>query len=93
MKESPGRYVRPAVFLCDEYQTFASVGEDDPSGDEKRTAPPTRSARVDAPRGRSPARGCARAGRRLPPGRSGPLHVREMMFGAVRFGPQACLRP
>ena len=34
MKNEPGRYVRPAVFICDEYQAFASVGEDDPSGDE-----------------------------------------------------------
>ena len=33
MKESPGSYFRPAVFICDEYQAFASVGEDDPSGD------------------------------------------------------------
>ena len=31
----PGRYVRPAVFICDEYQAFATVGQDDPSGDEK----------------------------------------------------------
>ena len=38
MKTSPGRYVRPAVFLCDEYQAFASVGEDDPRGDEKAFA-------------------------------------------------------
>ena len=29
MKAEPGRYVRPAVFICDEYQAFASVGEDD----------------------------------------------------------------
>ena len=35
MKQSPGVYFRPAVFICDEYQAFASVGEDDPSGDEK----------------------------------------------------------
>ena len=35
MKEKPGVYFRPAVFICDEYQAFASVGEDDPSGDEK----------------------------------------------------------
>ena len=35
MKAEPGRYIRPAVFICDEYQAFASVGEDDPSGDEK----------------------------------------------------------
>ena len=45
MKESPGRYVRPAVFICDEYQAFASVGEDDPSGDEKAFAL-TRQCRV-----------------------------------------------
>ena len=38
MKESPGIYFRPAVFICDEYQAFASVGEDDPSGDEKSFA-------------------------------------------------------
>ena len=38
MKRSPDRYYRPAVFLCDEYQAFASVGEDDPSGDEKSFA-------------------------------------------------------
>ena len=38
MKASPGAYFRPAVFLCDEYQAFASVGEDDPSGDEKSFA-------------------------------------------------------
>ena len=24
MKRSPGRYFRPAVFICDEYQAFAS---------------------------------------------------------------------
>ena len=33
------------VFLCDEYQAFASVGEDDPSGDEKAFAL-TRQCRV-----------------------------------------------
>ena len=38
MKEKPGGYFRPAVFICDEYQAFASVGEDDPSGDEKSFA-------------------------------------------------------
>ena len=38
MKEAPGQYFRPAVFICDEYQAFASVGEDDPSGDEKSFA-------------------------------------------------------
>ena len=44
-KESPERYFRPAVFMCDEYQSFASVGEDDPSGDEKAFAL-TRQCRV-----------------------------------------------
>ena len=29
---------RPAVFICDEYQAFATCGEDDPSGDEKAFA-------------------------------------------------------
>ena len=38
MKEAPDQYFRPAVFICDEYQSFASVGEDDPSGDEKSFA-------------------------------------------------------
>ena len=38
MKQTPGVYFRPAVFICDEYQAFASVGEDDPSGDEKSFA-------------------------------------------------------
>ena len=38
MKAKPGSYFRPAVFICDEYQAFASVGEDDPSGDEKSFA-------------------------------------------------------
>ena len=45
MHAEPGRYVRPAVFICDEYQAFASVGEDDPSGDEKAFAL-TRQCRV-----------------------------------------------
>ena len=38
MKETPNAYFRPAVFICDEYQAFASVGEDDPTGDEKSFA-------------------------------------------------------
>ena len=38
MKEDPTAYFRPAVFICDEYQSFASVGEDDPTGDEKSFA-------------------------------------------------------
>ena len=33
--ENEGRYWRAAVFLCDEYQSFATVGESDPAGDEK----------------------------------------------------------
>ena len=45
MKADPGRYFRPAVFICDEYQSFASVGEEDPSGDEKAFAL-TRQSRV-----------------------------------------------
>ena len=35
MRDEPDRHFRPAVFLCDEYQAFATVGESDPSGDEK----------------------------------------------------------
>ena len=42
---APNEYFRPAVFICDEYQSFASVGEDDPSGDEKAFAL-TRQCRV-----------------------------------------------
>ncbi len=38
MQRRPGRTFRPAMFLCDEYQTFATVGEDDPAGDEKMFA-------------------------------------------------------
>jgi len=38
MKRHPGKYFRPAVFICDEYQSFVTVGEDDPSGDEKAFA-------------------------------------------------------
>ena len=38
VKEKPSTYFRPAVFICDEFQAFASVGEDDPSGDEKSFA-------------------------------------------------------
>ncbi len=34
----PERYMRPAVFICDEYQAFATVGQDDPAGDEKAFA-------------------------------------------------------
>jgi hypothetical protein len=35
MTADPGRAWRPVVFLCDEYQAFATVGENEPSGDEK----------------------------------------------------------
>ena len=45
MQQQPGRYFRPAVFICDEYQSFATVGESDPSGDEKAFAM-TRQCRV-----------------------------------------------
>ena len=31
----PERYFRQVLFLCDEYQHFATVGENDPTGDEK----------------------------------------------------------
>jgi hypothetical protein len=35
MDSSPDRYFRPTVFLCDEYQNFATVGSNDPNGDER----------------------------------------------------------
>lgn len=35
MEEHPERHFRPTVFLCDEYQNFATVGGDNPSGDER----------------------------------------------------------
>ncbi len=35
MELAPGRHFREVLFLCDEYQAFATVGESDPSGDEK----------------------------------------------------------
>ena len=38
MHRSPNRVFRPVMFLCDEYQSFATVGEEDPSGDEKAFA-------------------------------------------------------
>ncbi|HTS10936.1 MAG TPA: type IV secretion system DNA-binding domain-containing protein [Candidatus Limnocylindrales bacterium] len=31
----PERHIRQVLFLCDEYQHFATVGENDPTGDEK----------------------------------------------------------
>ena len=38
MKRRPNHYFRPAVFICDEYQAFATVGQDDPAGDEQAFA-------------------------------------------------------
>jgi hypothetical protein len=35
MEQQKERHFRPVLFLCDEYQSFATVGESDPSGDEK----------------------------------------------------------
>jgi len=35
MEHGPERHWREALFLCDEYQSFATAGENDPSGDEK----------------------------------------------------------
>jgi hypothetical protein len=35
MTMEPARHFREVLFLCDEYQAFATVGESDPSGDEK----------------------------------------------------------
>jgi hypothetical protein len=35
MDREPQRYFRQLLFLCDEYHSFATVGEDDPSGDDK----------------------------------------------------------
>ncbi len=35
MERNRDRHFRPVVFLCDEYQAFATVGESDPTGDEK----------------------------------------------------------
>jgi hypothetical protein len=38
MEAHPEQYFRQVLFLCDEYQHFATVGESDPSGDEKAFA-------------------------------------------------------
>ena len=35
MEAHPKQYFRQVLFLCDEYQHFATVGESDPTGDEK----------------------------------------------------------
>jgi hypothetical protein len=35
MDQEPGRHFRPTAFICDEYQNFATVGGDNPTGDER----------------------------------------------------------
>jgi len=35
MEARPNEYFRQVLFLCDEYQHFATVGENEPTGDEK----------------------------------------------------------
>jgi type IV secretory pathway TraG/TraD family ATPase VirD4 len=35
MDGHPKRHFRPTVFVCDEYQNFATVGGDNPTGDER----------------------------------------------------------
>ena len=35
MNTDPGASRRPVLFVCDEYQAFATTGENEPSGDEK----------------------------------------------------------
>lgn len=35
MDAVPHRHFRPTVFICDEYQNFATVGGDNPTGDER----------------------------------------------------------
>jgi hypothetical protein len=35
MDAYPERHYRPTVFICDEYQNFATVGADNPTGDER----------------------------------------------------------
>lgn len=35
MDREPDRHFRPTVFVCDEYQNFATVGGDNPTGDER----------------------------------------------------------
>jgi type IV secretory pathway TraG/TraD family ATPase VirD4 len=35
MEKNPDNYLRQVPFLCDEYQHFATVGESEPTGDEK----------------------------------------------------------
>jgi len=35
MDAEPHKHYRPSVFICDEYQNFATVGGDNPTGDER----------------------------------------------------------
>ncbi len=35
MDAEPDRHFRPTVFICDEYQNYATVGGDNPTGDER----------------------------------------------------------
>jgi hypothetical protein len=35
MDKHPERHFRPTVFICDEYQNFATVGGDNPTGDDR----------------------------------------------------------
>jgi len=35
MDAEPDRHYRPSVFICDEYQNFATVGGDNPTGDDR----------------------------------------------------------
>ncbi len=35
MDAEPDRHYRPTVFICDEYQNFATVGGDNPTGDDR----------------------------------------------------------
>jgi hypothetical protein len=35
MDAAPDKHFRPTVFICDEYQNFATVGGDNPTGDER----------------------------------------------------------
>jgi hypothetical protein len=35
MDAEPGKHYRASVFICDEYQNFATVGGDNPTGDER----------------------------------------------------------
>lgn len=35
MEAEPDRHFRPTVFICDEYQNYATVGGDNPTGDER----------------------------------------------------------